>query len=29
VQGATIARNERKGEGASDHVPVIIEIARD
>jgi exodeoxyribonuclease-3 len=29
VRSASIARNERKGEGASDHVPVIIELAGD
>lgn len=28
VRSATISRNERKGEGASDHVPVIIEVDR-
>lgn len=27
VQGAAIDRNERKGKGPSDHVPVIIEVA--
>lgn len=27
VTGATIERNERKGKGPSDHVPVIVEIA--
>ena len=27
VTGATIDRDERKGKGASDHVPVIIDIA--
>ncbi len=27
VTGVTIDRNERKGKGASDHVPVILEIA--
>ncbi|MGM0386820.1 MAG: exodeoxyribonuclease III [Actinomycetota bacterium] len=27
VTGAAIDRNERKGKGASDHVPVIVEIA--
>ena len=26
VTGAAIDRNERKGKGASNHVPVIIEI---
>ncbi len=27
VTAAAIERNERKGKGASDHVPVIVEIA--
>ena len=27
VQGAAIDRDERKGKGASDHVPVILELA--
>lgn len=27
VTGATIDRNERKGKGASDHVPVILDLA--
>ena len=26
VTGAAIDRNERKGKGASDHVPVIVEV---
>ena len=26
VSAAEIVRNERKGKGASDHVPVIVEI---
>jgi exodeoxyribonuclease-3 len=29
VAAASIARDERKGEGASDHVPVIIEVGVD
>ncbi len=27
VSGATIDREERKGKGASDHAPVIVELA--
>jgi exodeoxyribonuclease-3 len=27
VTGAAIVRDERKGKGASDHVPVVLEIA--
>ena len=27
VAGASIDRDERKGKGASDHVPVVIEVA--
>ena len=27
VTGVSIDREERKGEGASDHVPVLIEVA--
>ena len=26
VTGAAIDRDERKGKGASDHVPVIVEV---
>lgn len=29
VTAATIDRNERKGKGCSDHVPVIIDVSRD
>jgi exodeoxyribonuclease-3 len=28
VQGASIDREERKGKGASDHAPVIVELAQ-
>ena len=28
VGGARIDREERKGKGASDHAPVVVEIAR-
>ena len=27
VTGAAIDRDERKGKGASDHVPVIVDLA--
>jgi exodeoxyribonuclease-3 len=27
VSGASIDREERKGKGASDHAPVIVEIS--
>ena len=27
VTGAAIDRDERKGKGASDHVPVIVEVS--
>ena len=27
VTGVTIERNERKGKGPSDHVPVVLEVA--
>ena len=26
VQAVTVLRNERKGKGASDHVPVVLEL---
>ncbi|MGO2664097.1 exodeoxyribonuclease III, partial [Mycetocola reblochoni] len=29
VEGAQIARDERKGDGPSDHVPVVVDIAGD
>jgi len=27
VQAASIERNERKGDGPSDHVPVVVELS--
>jgi exodeoxyribonuclease-3 len=29
VDSAVIARDERKGDGPSDHVPVVVDLLRD
>jgi exodeoxyribonuclease-3 len=29
VDSAYIARDERKGDGPSDHVPVVVDLARE